>query len=107
METIGVRELRQHASRYLRLVEEGRTIEVTTHGRSVALLVPARLDLVKLDDELLEAAAALDGGILRSLDAIHLAAAQTFSGDLTAIVTYDDRMTAAAERLGLPVAAPG
>ena len=65
-----------------------------------------RLDLLQLDDELLDAAAALDGGILRSLDSIHLAAAQTLAEELSAVVTYDDRMTAAAASLGLPVAAP-
>jgi len=65
-----------------------------------------RVDLVQLDDELLDSAAALDAGILRSLDAIHLAAAETVAGELTALVTYDDRMTEAANRLGLPVAAP-
>lgn len=42
MKTIGVRELRQHASRYLKDVEAGRTLQVTSHGRTVALLVPAR-----------------------------------------------------------------
>ena len=65
-----------------------------------------RLDLLQLDDELLDAAATLDGGILRSLDAIHLADAQTLGDDVAAVVTYDDRMTAAAVRIGLPVAAP-
>lgn len=65
-----------------------------------------RLDLVQLDDDLLDAAATLDAGVLRSLDAIHLAAAQVLGDDLTAVVTYDDRMTAAAGRLGLPIAAP-
>lgn len=65
-----------------------------------------RLDLVQLDDELLDAAAELNAGVLRSLDAIHLAAAQTLANELAAIVTYDDRMTAAAGLLGLPVAAP-
>lgn len=40
MERIGVRELRQHASRYLRLVMAGETVEVTDRGRLVALLVP-------------------------------------------------------------------
>lgn len=40
MERIGVRELRQNASRYLRLVEAGQTVEVTDRGRLVALLVP-------------------------------------------------------------------
>lgn len=41
MKTIGVRELRQRASECLREVESGRTLEVTSHGRTVALLVPA------------------------------------------------------------------
>lgn len=40
MKSIGIRELRQHASRYLRDVERGETIEVTDRGRSVALLTP-------------------------------------------------------------------
>ncbi len=40
MRSIGVRELRQRASEYLRLVEHGETVEVTDHGRPVALLVP-------------------------------------------------------------------
>lgn len=46
-----------------------------------------RLIIVQLDDELLEAAAALDAGVLRSLDAIHLAAAQLLGDELTAMVT--------------------
>jgi prevent-host-death family protein len=44
MERIGVRELRQHASRYLARVATGETIEVTDRGRPVALLVPAHVD---------------------------------------------------------------
>ena len=40
MERIGVRELRQNASRYLKRVEAGETVEVTDRGRLVALLVP-------------------------------------------------------------------
>jgi prevent-host-death family protein len=42
MERIGVRELRQHASRYLARVRAGETIEVTDRGRLVARLVPVR-----------------------------------------------------------------
>jgi prevent-host-death family protein len=42
MKSIGLRELRQHASQYLRQVEAGRSIEITTRGRVVALLVPVR-----------------------------------------------------------------
>lgn len=40
MERIGVRELRQHASRYLALVKAGVSVEVTERGQLVALLVP-------------------------------------------------------------------
>jgi prevent-host-death family protein len=40
MRSIGVRELRQQASRYLREVEAGATVEITDRGRPVALLVP-------------------------------------------------------------------
>jgi prevent-host-death family protein len=42
MDRIGVRELRQNASRYLARVATGETIEVTDRGRPVALLVPVR-----------------------------------------------------------------
>jgi antitoxin (DNA-binding transcriptional repressor) of toxin-antitoxin stability system len=40
METIGVRELQQHASAALRRVEGGETIGVTDRGRLVAILAP-------------------------------------------------------------------
>lgn len=38
---MGVRELRQNLSVYLRRVKDGETLEVTEHGRSVARLAPA------------------------------------------------------------------
>ncbi|MGH9293639.1 MAG: type II toxin-antitoxin system Phd/YefM family antitoxin [Acidimicrobiales bacterium] len=44
MERIGVRELRQHASRYLARVAGGESIEVTDRGRPVAWLVPTGTD---------------------------------------------------------------
>lgn len=40
MRSIGVRELRQNASRYLREVKRGETVEVTERGEPVARLVP-------------------------------------------------------------------
>jgi prevent-host-death family protein len=40
MRSIGVRELRQHASRYLAEVAAGEPIEITDRGRPVARLVP-------------------------------------------------------------------
>jgi prevent-host-death family protein len=39
MTRIGVRELRQHASRYLERVKAGEVVEVTERGKLVALLV--------------------------------------------------------------------
>jgi prevent-host-death family protein len=44
MQQIGVRELRQHASRYLALVARGERFEVTDRGRPVALIVPVQTD---------------------------------------------------------------
>jgi len=67
----------------------------------------ARVNQVALDDELLDDAATLaPSTLLRSLDAIHLAAARTVAGDLRAIVTYDGRMRAAAEAVALASIAP-
>lgn len=63
--------------------------------------------LVALDDDLLDTAANLMLPALRSLDAIHLAAAITLRSRLSALVTYDQRMARAARELGLVVAAPG
>ena len=37
---VGVRELRQTLSKYLRRVERGERLEVTDHGRPVAVLSP-------------------------------------------------------------------
>jgi prevent-host-death family protein len=40
MKRIGIRELRQNASVYIRLVKAGETVEVTDRGEPVARLVP-------------------------------------------------------------------
>jgi prevent-host-death family protein len=46
---IGVRELRQHASRYLDHVKAGETVEVSDRGHLVALLVPPSPALASRD----------------------------------------------------------
>ena len=82
---------------------------VRPQGRSAvtrARLLLERVSLLALDDSLLDSAARLDGEALRSLDAIHLAAAQSLGSELAAVVTYDVRMAGAARRLGLLVAGP-
>ena len=40
MERIGIRELRQHASRWVRRAAAGESFEVTDRGRPVARLIP-------------------------------------------------------------------
>jgi prevent-host-death family protein len=40
MDRVGVRELKQNASRVLERVKAGETVQVTQHGRPVALLTP-------------------------------------------------------------------
>ncbi|QDP97661.1 type II toxin-antitoxin system prevent-host-death family antitoxin [Microlunatus elymi] len=54
MERIGVRELRQHATRYLALVKAGETVEVTDRGELVARLVPVTV-AETVRDELIRA----------------------------------------------------
>ena len=76
------------------------------HAVNRARLLFQRLDVLGLDDELLDRAASIEPSTLRSLDAIHLAAAQTLGSALTEIVTYDDRLAAAAAPLGLAAVAP-
>jgi hypothetical protein len=64
------------------------------------------LDLLRVNDRVLEAAGLLLPLALRSLDAIHLATARELGDELGSLVTYDDRMAAAARALGHRVAAP-
>jgi predicted nucleic acid-binding protein len=68
--------------------------------------VLARVDLARVNDRVLSAAGTLLPADLRSLDAIHLATAQALRSDLARIVTYDERMAAAARAVGFTVSAP-
>jgi uncharacterized protein len=69
----------------------------------------ARVIRFELDGIVRATAAAFEDPVLRSLDAIHLATAFVLSTEdgLTAFVTYDKRLLAAALEQGLPVASPG
>lgn len=75
------------------------------------LMVQARalldaLVLLTLSTELCERAAILEPRPLRSLDAIHLAAAMEMGDDLRGLVTYDQRLAACAESLGIEALSP-
>lgn len=76
--------------------------EGLARGRSVL----DRVDLIRVNDRILNAAATLLPVEVRSLDAIHLATARQLAADLGRIVTYDERMRIAANHIGLRTAAP-
>ncbi|MGE0862822.1 MAG: type II toxin-antitoxin system VapC family toxin [Vicinamibacterales bacterium] len=65
-----------------------------------------RIDLVRVNDRILNAAGVLHPSALRSLDAIHLATAHELGDELSALVTYDDRMVTAAKQLGYRIVQP-
>jgi predicted nucleic acid-binding protein len=67
-------------------------------------LVLERLDVLMPDDEVYRTAGLLPGSSLRSLDALHVAAALRWGAD--AVVTYDERQALASRAVGLDVAAP-
>jgi predicted nucleic acid-binding protein len=67
--------------------------------------VLARFRLLDPDRALFTEAGLLPGSNLRSLDALHLAAALRAEAD--AVVTYDSRQAEAARNAGLPVRTPG
>jgi prevent-host-death family protein len=71
MERIGVRELRQNASRYLaKVASSGDPIEITAHGRPIARLVPIAddpwADMVAAG----EITQAIGGGDVRDIEPI-------------------------------------
>ena len=64
------------------------------------------LVVVNFDARIAARAAALAPVSVRTLDAKHLATALELGDELTAFVCYDDRLSAAAAALGLPVVTP-
>lgn len=68
-------------------------------------IVLASITVVEIDAAIAQRAARVGPLGLRTLDAIHLATALA-AGDLSAFVTYDDRLADAARMLGLPVVRP-
>jgi uncharacterized protein len=62
--------------------------------------------MVRMDEPLLGRAADLEPGELRTLDAIHLAAALEIGQDLGVMIAYDSRLKAAAQAYGLTVESP-
>jgi uncharacterized protein len=85
-----------------RIIDQARLAAELRHAENLC----GNLDLVPVSTRVLSDAAALRPPFLRTLDAIHLATAAGIRTGLSAFVTYDKRLAAAAEEAGLPVTAP-
>ncbi len=70
-------------------------------------LVLATMHHYPITDTILLRASNYEEPHLRSLDAIHLASAQTFRTSLPWFLTYDHRLITAARHLRIPVVSPG
>ncbi|QGQ18099.1 PIN domain-containing protein [Cellulomonas sp. JZ18] len=64
------------------------------------------LVLLQATPRVFDVAGRLEPATLRSLDAIHLAAALELGDELEGMVTYDERLAEAAEAYGVAVLAP-
>ena len=62
----------------------------------------SQLDLVRLSGALIDEAADVGDAALPTLDAIHLASALSIRNELTAFVTYDNRLITAAFNSRVP-----
>jgi hypothetical protein len=71
-----------------------------------AYAVVRRVRDIRMTASVLTRAAGVRPVTLRALDAIHLASALTIRHDLTALVSYDKWLLAAAQEAGLPTASP-
>ena len=96
----------------LSVVEVSRSLRARLDTGLDIRQMPATLDSAladlpqhPIDAEVLALARVLGPARLRSLDAIHLATAVLLQADL--LVSYDERLTAVAEELGVPTASPG
>ena len=68
--------------------------------------VVAQVSVIEVGESIRTRASVLEPATVRSLDALHLATAIEVGDALDAVITYDERMAAAARSLGLAVTAP-
>jgi predicted nucleic acid-binding protein len=71
-----------------------------------AELVLGAVRLIELDDEMARAAGELRPPSLRTVDAVHVAAALTLGDECDAFVSYDTRLNDAVKQAGLAVQSP-
>lgn len=98
---------RNPVSSDLARTELARAVRRTAPDRAVQVRdVLDAMTLMKVTTAIFEQAGRMDPALLRTLNAVHLAAALDLGDELEGIVTYDDRMTDAAIHHGIRVIAP-
>ena len=90
---VGVRELRQNLSVYLRRVEAGETLEVTEHGHPVARLTPLPPQRMGVLDRMIAEGRAYPGkgGNLADWEPLDIGPGPTLSEVLQQMRDEDDR----------------
>jgi predicted nucleic acid-binding protein len=91
--------LRTEAIRTARRADEAAVL-------SVVMTLLDRIAMIRIDTSVFDDAGFIGPPSLRSLDALHLAAARELGVDLAGVVAYDERLMAAAHDAGLPTVAP-
>jgi prevent-host-death family protein len=90
---VGVRELRQNLSVYLRRIEAGETLEVTEHGHPVARLTPLPPERMSVLDRMIAEGRAYPGkgGNVADWEPIDIGPGPTLSEVLQQMRDEDDR----------------
>jgi len=91
-------------SSYLLETELRRALVRVDLSQARATAVLERITLVELDSEMYRSAGMLPGSALRSLDAVHVAAALIIKADV--LVSYDERQIEAAHAAGIRTLSP-
>lgn len=90
----------------LRAVRRSTAGAVQTRALRGAERVLAGTAQLAIVDDMIDRAGTVEPATLRSLDALHLAAALSLGDDLAGLITYDDRLAEAARAAGVTVHAP-
>lgn len=103
--------LQRWPDRVLAALLRTQTVRALRRQGNDALIGKARrlfggLVLIRMDEPLLDRAGDLGPAELRSLDAVHLAAALSIGPDLGVLLTYDIRLRDAAAAQGVDVESP-
>jgi hypothetical protein len=103
---LGPRDERMFSSGLLRTELLRATRRAAPEQMVQARAILESLILVQLTASICERAAILESTLLRSLDALHLAAALEMGDELEGLVTYDQQLADGATGLGMNVVTP-